>query len=223
MTSRGMPRLAGLMAVAVFALLMTGCSESTGGDPDPDPYLARTSPDNVLNNFQVAWRTRNIGRYSQLLAEDYRFYFDNETRTHMGLPPYWTTAEESTQVGNLFNSQQVAGIYIALKWPLGTAHPATEPGRENWVYLDVLDVLLEVDLTPTTDLPEGVTLQVDDQKQRYYFRRGKTEPAAPGDTLFYLTEWRDYGSGSGYLSNSGVSRPTTSESSTWGGIKAIFR
>ena len=208
------------MAVVVLALVMTGCSKSTGGNPDPDPYLARTSPDNVLNNFQVAWRKKDIGRYSQLLAEDYRFYFDNQTRMDKGLPPFWTAAQESTQVGKLFNSQRVSDIYISLKWPIGAAHPAVEPGRENWVYLDVLDVSLDVDLAPTDQNPEGITYRVDGQKQRYYFRRGKTEPAAPGDTLFYLTEWQDFGAG--YLSSTGVSRPTARQKTTWSGVKTLF-
>ena len=220
MTSCGMRQLAGLMAVSVFALVMTGCSESTGGDPDPDPYLARTSPDNVLNNFQVAWRTRDIDRYSQLLAEDYRFYFDNRTRVDKGLPPFWTTAEESTQVGKLFNSQRVADIAIALKWPPGTAHPVTESGRENWVYLDVFDVSLDVDMAPTDSNPEGITYRVEDQKQRYYFRRGRAEPAAPGDTLFYLAEWRDFGTVG--LSAPGGSQTTIAEPPTWGRVKTLI-
>lgn len=212
--------------LVVGALLSGGCSrdDKDGCDGCTGDFFPPTAPDDVLSNFQVAWRQRNTDEYSKLLADDYRFYFDNVTRAEKGLPEYWGRTTDSTQVGKLFASPQVSDISVELKWSHNAAKPATEPGRERWVYYDILDVFLDVDLAPTDDNPDGVTFRVEDQRQRFYFRKGKTE----GDTLstsataqiYYLTEWRDYG----VEGLDGPSRaPAASGSSTsWSQVKTLF-
>lgn len=185
-------RLAALLFLAALPYL-SACTKDVPPDGGEDPILLQTSEDNVLNNLQVAYRKRDIDEYSRLLATDFQYYFDNKTRVDKGLPVYWTRLQDSTQTEKLFKSDKVSDITINLQWTHKSARPSNEIGREDWTYYDILDVFLDVDLAPTTDNPDGVTYRVEDQRQRFYFRRGRTKPAAPGDTLMYIVEWRDYG------------------------------
>ena len=207
----------------LFPLVMAACGDDDK-ESGPDPYPPQTSQANVMSAFQRAWRERNTEEYAKLLASDFRFYFDNITRTQNGLPVFWTRPQDSTQVEKLFSSSQVADIAVQLDFPPEFKADA-QVGRSRWTYLDVLDVFLAVDLAPTSEVPEGVTLQVQDQRQRFYFRKGTTEAdtlaASATASLYFLVLWEDYGSGSS--SGSSSSRLTASESNTWGSIKALFR
>ncbi|TPW17410.1 MAG: hypothetical protein FD129_388, partial [bacterium] len=64
--------------------------------------------------------------------------------------------------------------------------------RDNWTKLFVTDVYLDVDFAPVGQ--EVTTYRVENQTQRFFFRRGRTNPpSGPADTLMYIVEWRDQG------------------------------
>jgi hypothetical protein len=189
--SSSLVRLGVLVFLAALPIL-SACTKDVVEDP-PSALQAQVTEDAVLNNLQVAYRNKDINEYSKLLADDFQFYFDAKTRQDKGLPPFWTRLTDSTQTERLFKSDQVSRISIKLTWPPKSAKPVNQIGREDWTYYDILDVLLDVDLAPTTDNPDGFTFRVEDQRQRFYFRKGKTKPAAPGDTLMYIVQWEDYG------------------------------
>lgn len=171
-------------------LLINGCSEEVV--PPNTQILPQTSEDNVLNNFQVAYRTRRIDEYARLLASDFQFWFDPVTRDELGIP-FWTRMDDSLQTEQLFTSADVTKIVIELDWNPSDVKPSNQlPPRDVWTQLFLTDVYLDVDFAPVGR--EETTYRVENQQQRFYFRRGRTyPPSGPTDTLMYIVEWRDQG------------------------------
>lgn len=179
-------------------LLLNGCSE--GQEEEKNEILPQISEDNVLNNFQVAYRKKRIEEYAKLLANDFQFYFDPVTRNQLGIE-FWTRTEDSLRTEQLFTSPEVTKIVIELDWPEKSAAPAGFlPPRGGWTKLFLTDVYLDVDFAPAGQ--EVTTFRVEQQQQRFYFRRGRTNPpSGPSDTLTYIVEWRDQGTGAATVSD----------------------
>lgn len=184
-----------LLAIA-FMVAGIGCTK-TVAPVIVDRYKPQTSEKNVLNNLEVAWEEKDIERYAALLADDFQFYFDEATRIKDNLPVYWTRLDDSTNTGKVFASPITRGIQVEHK---NMKDPVTVPqvGRETWTMVDVLESYLEVEMDPTPENPEGMTMLVEGSIQHFYFRRGFT--AADTDTvasktakLYYLVEWVDMG------------------------------
>jgi hypothetical protein len=209
-------------AAALLVGLTFGLSACDSDDPTapalPEPGGA--SPEDVLDLFQEAWRARDIDAYVRILAEDYRFYLDPITQSEAGVAS-WGVAEDSAAVGRLFESEFVTKIAIELTWP-GDPRPSGRPELPGWVYVDVLDVFLDVDFKPTGQ--EVTTFRIEDQTQRFHFRRG----IAPGDTLpesptserWFLVEWQDFGVG-GFRSGFGPAPADVATS--WSQVKFLLR
>jgi hypothetical protein len=200
--------------------ILAGCAsdDDTCDSCPPDPgYVAQTSPDNVLNKFQASYRARDINAYAELLAEDFRFFFDPATRNDLGIES-WDAGQDSAATGALFESPVVTDITINLMYPAGD-DTVTGAGRERWRHKRVTEVFLDVDVQPTGG--ELTTYRVENQTQDFYFRQGRT----PADTLessptaddWYLVEWRDRGTSSTLTPG----RLTASEATSWSGIKAL--
>jgi hypothetical protein len=200
-----------LVPVALLVLAGFGCSDDPVIDDPASPYLSQTSEDNLLHNFQVAWRERRIDEYARLLASDFRYYLDPATRQDLGIE-YLDRTADSTLVACLFFGEDVEDITIQLTWPNRSASSAGFAApRDTWTKLFLSEVFLDVDvMSPGGEL---TTYRVEDQTQRFFFRRGRTyPPSGPGDTLTYIVEWRD--EGAGQLKQSAAGEPTS-----WSGIK----
>jgi len=209
------------LLLAAMVLSLAACGDETDhicheANPPIECVLkAPTSEANLLDNLQAAYEYRDVAAYSDLLADDFRFYFDPDTRSSNNLPEFWNSDTDSTQTGRLFTSTKVSEIRVNLTFNR-TAVPDSRPG---WSYIIVQDTFLEVDQIPDQSEPEGITFRVDGQIQKFYFRKGKS----PADTLatsataqrYYIVEWRDFGFGTGALASSAAVRPNT-----WGQIKA---
>ncbi len=202
----------------VLSLSLTSCGNDDEDPPADDAYLLQTSEDNVMDNFQRAYRTRDIEAYARLLAADFQFYFDPAARARLGIE-HWTRTEDSLRTEQLITSPEVTRIVIDLDWPRGSANNAGYgPPGEDWTKLFITDVFLDVDFEPLGQ--DVTTYRVQDQTQLFYFRRGRTDPpSGPADTLVYLVEWRDTGSGSSF----GQSHMLTSQPTTWSLIKGLSR
>ncbi len=137
-----------------------------------------------------------MDEYSRLLATDFQFYLDPVTASQLGVE-YWTRTQDSLAAERLFTSPQVTSIVIDLRWPNRSATNAgLAAPREDWTKLFITDVHLDVDFMLVGQ--EVTTFRVDNQQQRFFFRRGRTHPpSSPADTLVYLVEWRDQGSSGG--------------------------
>ena len=118
----------------------------------------------------------------------------------------------------LFTYHDVSKIVIELDWPRGSAPGAGfAPPRDTWTKLFLTDVYLDVDFAPAGQ--EVTTFRVENQQQRFFFRRGRTNPpSGPADTLVYIVEWRDQGNiGGAFGSPAFALSPTT-----WSGIKILI-
>lgn len=213
-------RAAGGAALLVAAAVwVSGCGSDDPTAPAlPEPGGA--SPEEVIDLFQEAWRARDIDAYTGILATDYRFIPDPVTQDELGVASL-NAAEDSAAVARLFESEFVTKIAIELTWP-GDPRPSGRIDSPGWVYVDVLDVFLDVDFAPTGQ--EVTTFRIEDQTQRFHFRRG----IAPGDTLpesptserWFLVEWRDFGVG-GFRSGSGPAPAV--EATSWSQVKFLLR
>ena len=194
--SHAVRRLGGIALLSLGAILLIGGSWGckTEDAKGSVVYLPQTSEDNVMNNFQVAYRKREIEQYAKLLAPEFQFYLDPATRGTLGVD-FWSRTEDSLRTEGLFNSTEVTKIAINLTWPPKSAKPANFlPPRDTWKILDLSDVFLDVDYAPVGQ--EVTTFRVEDQTQKFYFRKGRTSPpSGAGDTLVYIVEWHDQGTG----------------------------
>jgi hypothetical protein len=184
-----------ILVMAGVFLALAGCGDDPV-QPPPDPVLPATSELNVLHNLSEAWRLKRIDIYSEMLADDYQFYFDQATRDQKGLPVFWTRLDDSTNVQLLFSSIYTRTITIRLD---GITDPVTVPeiGRETWTKVDVRNTFLEVVLDPSPAHPDGPTLRVNGSLQHFFFRKGRnaadTTEASPTAKLYYIVEWDDMG------------------------------
>jgi len=214
-----------LLAFALLAMVLS--TMSCGGDGDdhidgcPDVgacRLPQTSEDNVLQNFQVAYRTRQIDEYAKLLAADFQFYLDPVTATQLGIGS-WTRTQDSLATERLFILPEVTKVVIELDWrPRSAVNAGLPPPREKWTKLFISETYLDVDFTPAGQDTNTITFRVENQQQRFFFRRGRTNPpSGPADTLVYIVEWHDQGV------SGGLRAPKTLvTNATWSSIKTRF-
>ena len=231
-------RMMAVGAVLAMVIGLAGCSDDEDEPAGPTP-VSHANSDSIMAAFQRAYRLRDADMYAQLLADDFRFFFDPATRQQLGIES-WDRMADSVHTGALFESPEVTKIVIDLKYPFGDMQ-ATGPERSTWRLKRITDVYLDVDFMPIGQ-PEPTTFRVEDQTQSFYFRRGRTAAdtlsGSPTSGLWYLVEWRDHGtSGGGALQTTNsdvagtwsrikgiISTPATSalESTTWSGIKALL-
>lgn len=224
------PRIGLGIGLLALCLLPSACIERCQpNDPrccdTPDcrgDGLTQDSPESVLQLLIKSYTRRDIVLYASLLAGDFQFWFDPDTRPST-VPDFWTRQQDSTGTGNLFAASDVSDIRIRLTY--GTSTWDNTLGHAGWRKIRVTDTFLEVDKVPPTG--EVVTLRVDGDVQDFYFRRGRT-PAdtlatSPTARLWYLVEWRDLArlSGPGRLDERGAAaaRPMN----LWGSLKENYR
>jgi len=190
-----------LLTVFLGSLLLS-CNDDTVSPPPP-PDLS--TPEAIVEQLQVAYRERDIEAYADLLAPEFRFYFQPQDADAIG-EESWTANQDSIGTGALFATREVSAIRIALGH--GAATDPTESGFDPDVKkIRLNSVQLEVDLV------DGVTLLVADL-QDMYFRPGREANGEDPDR-WYLLEWRDLPSTVRVLKSPGVEL-------TWGSIKSLF-
>ncbi len=184
---RFLPTAGLILLIAGFA---GGCifSPSTT-DPviESGEYKEQTSPENVLNNLQVAYRRKESAPYAVLLRKDFIFRFQEVDQTEIGTE-FWTRDQDSTGTHGLFNSPDISTIEIEL-----THGPATESDD-----LDLPDAM-KIRVSPTKlevlRLPD-TTLLVDGDIQDFFFEKGDPDRGEDPE-LWYIVEWRDIPSAGG--------------------------
>jgi hypothetical protein len=191
LSTGAMPAL--LIALALITLVAGGCGEDNPlSGHTASPYLSQSLPANVVSNLVTAYQRQDIAGYTALLADDYQFYFDEDTRTTHHLPVFWTRLDDSIAVCGLFNDPDITGIRVELQH--GLPYWGLEVGREQWMHVDVSGGFVEIDCSPTPAHPQGQTRRFEVGLQHLSLRRGRT--VADTDTTtsetaraWYIVEW----------------------------------
>lgn len=218
-----------ILLTAATILALIGCGDETTR-PVVQQYYEPTSEMNVLHNLVLSWEEKDVAAYASLLADDFRFYFDEDTRIRKGLPEYWTRIEDSTGSGQMLAAPLTRNIQVALRQTQGP-DTLTAPEQEGWTQVNVLNTYLEVEQDSSLQNPDGLTFIVESQIHHFYFRRGRT----PDDTLatsptsdrYYIVKWVD--EGESWKPDTRAPRPTVAPEgatvvvkATWGLIKAFY-
>jgi hypothetical protein len=208
-----------LLFILGLTAILPGC-----GDDDERPVVERQRPATeaaMLDTLEVNYRLQQEDFYAELLADDFRFYPDPISQERENLPEFWDRATDSTQTAKLFVAEELKGVKINLTF---NSVPQPVSGKPHWTYIDVGDTFIEVELGPTEEFVEGVTILVDGQVQRFFFRKGRTEAdtlaVSPTAENIYIVEWWDRGAPVSRQAGPG-SRPL-SVNSTWTSIKTLF-
>lgn len=96
--ARGPVATAAVIALA-FSVLGTGCDDDIEiykPSKDEGPYLAQTSPENVLHNLAMSYTLRDYQHVVPLFGDDFTFFFAKEDEGAPGVPRsgIWGRAEE---------------------------------------------------------------------------------------------------------------------------------
>ena len=93
-------------------LLCVGCGDDSSSPTTPvdtDDFVASTTPDLAMQNFEVAWENLNFVEYSKLLATEFQFFFDPADNLEDLIGgPSWQLADELASTQAMFSNQ--AGV-----------------------------------------------------------------------------------------------------------------
>jgi hypothetical protein len=174
--------------------IIVGCGNEEAGPIDS----GGRNPRDILRNLEASYKFKNYEAYANLLADDFRFYPEPETREREQLPEYFDRLTDSLLTMRLLASDDLLDVKIALTF---NPTPLYVPGKPGWLRLDVLDTFLEAEFPATDEFPQGLTLHVDGHVQQFYFRKGRSEEdtlvTSPTAEDYYIVEWHDKGAPSG--------------------------
>jgi hypothetical protein len=204
--------LAVVAAVAVAALLLAGCTSSTGPELTPQPdvhYFARTTPDSVVANLRLAYEDRHLDQYLDCLAESFAFYPSERTlEENEWIPDSWGKTEEYQIHRRMFGPYGfVSSVALALLQE-GEAVEIPGPQPEDPVtYEYTFGVNLRVDCPDSVQYvataPVLFVLQIDPD-----------ELSETGESLWEIIVWFDLDD------DKDCGRPVMPTS--WGELKAMF-
>jgi hypothetical protein len=214
----------GLVVVATCVVAFYGCDGPTDycaccGCPSIPP---QTVPAEDLKKLKWAYVQRDPISYAELLADDFRFYFDPATREEHDLPEFWTRVEDSTCTARLFSSEEISNVRLSVTEYDPVPELVNELGREKWRLIRMTDVKLEVDQRLQPGEADGITYLIEGQRHEFYFRKGRT----PADTLttsqsaqlWFIVEWHDLGP----HSEEPLSESAAVVSTTWSELKVLY-
>lgn len=209
-------------SVIVFAALafVPACSDDDPVQPTGlAGFLPLTTRDAVLNNLEVAWDNRVPSKIDELLDDNFTFYF-SPGDVGGGLPVQWPRTDELQATNDLFISNrepvpvgpECQSVRIDLSLDEVTWDPIAAPANalgETW-YTAAVYYNFTFKMAPddTYSSEPGAQAQLTVR-----------EVAVGNGTEWRLVEWRDLG-------NSlvvGARQNSSTNESTWGGIKALYR
>ncbi|NNF06087.1 MAG: hypothetical protein HKN21_04950 [Candidatus Eisenbacteria bacterium] len=186
-----------ILTLATIAVVALGCSKSdteqsddktpettppaqSSGTTSEPPAKASSgewssSPSKVVEGLMHAYETRDEVLYASLLADDFRYYFEPP-----GAKPDdilgWGKEEDLVATGNLFRTQDVERLVLALSASTPVKAPS---GKEaGWMMIPVSGGELRV------EVKDKEPMQVALNRQEIYVRQ-----QGPG---WQVIEWRDY-------------------------------
>ena len=221
-TSVATLRIMAAVVLTAGLAMAAACDDDPTSPPPPPPPSGQkfenlTQKWHVLNNLERAYNKRSIGKYDELLDDNFTFFL-TPGDVGGGLPPQWGRAEEVQYNTDLLNanyagSNRCKAVFMDLlfepdkiQWTAMTPASALD---ETW-YFATIDYRFRFDFEPDTQY-ESAT----DASAQFTVRNAGTD-AAPH---WKLVEFRDLGGAQALRS---IVR-TATQTSTWGQVKAIYR
>lgn len=184
-----------LIAAVVLSSSSWACSEkdkATGPEPEPSPYLAPTSPGNLLDNLITALEGRDIDAYSALFDEDeFAFRFDPvDLDGNPNLPEFWGYAGEVGWATNAFDSADVLRIDLAFLKGALVVPDSTEGVPESWRTITITGLELEVEAATPGNPTDNTIYKVSGDRGRFRFAPNP-DVLVDGEPTWKIVEWQD--------------------------------
>ena len=159
----------------------------------------------VLNNIEYAYNKRRGDVYDALLDDAFTFFY-TEGDIVGGTPVQWGRDVESTATAGLLGA--ASKIDLAIDWEDGVTWSEEAAGSETWYYTTVF-YHFTIKIGDTTYIPNSGS------KAQFTVRNAGT----PESEHWKLVEFRDLG-GPSLVS---ARELTSTQPSTWGQVKALYR
>ena len=206
--------------IAAAALLIACEEEEVVGGCDPCPFVKTFQPlterEHVLNNLELSYNERRANEFGKLLDNDFTFFF-SPGDVGGNIPDQWGRVDELAVASRLFdlrlddpNYPTCSSIRVDLMFESGV----------QWLDIPSPDVVGETWSTTTVYYqgtfemkPDMTYIMLPDARAQFAVRNVGTDVAPQ----WRLVEWRDLADDSAVLS------AASTEKSTWGQIKALYR
>ena len=206
--------LATLVATAPACIFDPKGGDGGGGGDPPITFLPLTSRENVILNVEKAYNARRIDKYDQALDENFTFFLSTGDIRH-GLPDQWDRATEILYNTRLFDKNYAIlpcqSIFMDIKIEDGIQWTEVVPESapdEKWYSTQGIYYNFKFEISPNTYFP------LPGSKVVFTVRNDGTET----DPHWQLVELRDLG-GQSFSTMSSAS----TENSTWGQVKSLYR
>ena len=202
-----------MLAVLAGAVLLAGCSTSSGPGDVEIPDLERTSPERVLAMLTRSYEEMDADGYLDCLAEEFVFYTAEADQNDPSspLPEDWDKATERIIHENMFGEEtDVDRITLTLTNQSIDYNPGADPldpADDTYSYVEAVDLRVYIPI-PGDDL---ILLATADNM--FVFGVDPDEVGPEGETLWEVKEWHDIQ----YAST------RWDEASSWGRVKAMYR
>jgi hypothetical protein len=205
-------RLLVLMAALAACLLVPlGCSDkSVCPCKESSPFLARTSPENVLENLKLCYGHRAVAEYESLLAQDFAF---EPSEGDYELPDQWGRNQEVAIHRNMFDAELVQTLSLGFD----VGERVFDSTAQLWTIM-VTNVDLNLfGMTPHLQTPKEYS--VVDGTSRFWFRRNSWNAPGTQEKTWTIVKWEDEPID---LLSRPRPLPAATNNTSWGTIKAIF-
>jgi hypothetical protein len=161
----------------------------------------------------MAYQERDLIEFDSLLAKDYRFYFAEEDQD---LADSLTAEQEVGVHNNLFDSDYVAQLVVSFDMGQVTRDTLEWSPKDDVWTMTITNVDLYVfGRTPRFPEDELRAYEMEDGRQRFWFRRNPWTHGPSGDRIWTIVRWQE-------LERDKTS-PAAPDESTWGQIKVAYR
>jgi hypothetical protein len=202
----------GLVALLFCAVLIAGCGDDNGTSQPNVPFPYASDPENLMQDFRIAYNEMNLTAYRNALHPDFNFVLQAQDVAHLGMSKDYLTREEDLEVAdNIFNGgglEPVLGIHIdafepMTQWQDMPSH-TDFPGTMRRVYR----VLMAFERAGST------TLEIDGLQEFFVASRDTVMPNGTSREFWQIRGQMDRTEG-------GCWKAT--ENMTWGCVKGAYR
>ena len=207
-----------LIAILGLAALALSCSDdkstnSNGGEQDP--YLPRTSPENLLENLMLAYKHRDVAMLDSLLDRDFTFFFSEEDQD---IGDRLDREDEIPIHEEMFDPDRVEELILSYEIGEITLDEERTTVQDSIYVATVESVYLFVLCPPPWDLHgDLLEFELEHGRERFWFRKVSWVDPGSRKPIWKIIEWRELSGGTG------PSAPVPTDDVSWGSIKAMFR